>query len=275
VHGQVVGPNGKAVGGEGLYLVAWPPSSVVSTLRPGQQVPWLVLGSAVTTASGSYSIGGVAMSGIGPMIENGFVNLELLTVSGPEDFGVSGFPVRAISTVHGLMLANFSGKVAPAFPKTVDLRLRALPHQDASARPHGHCVPKSIFEKNLHGHEVVVGGSWSILHGVRMSFTYLTGQSSSLQLALSPTAGKGSWTGGGTQATDKSVQEDYPVFHNNVSHVYQTVFRYGQFEVIKATCDRFHKAQETKYLGGSSWTTVKSIKLRNAKNIRAVVPASF
>jgi hypothetical protein len=106
----------------------------------------------------------------------------------------------------------------------------------------------------------VVGGAWSIVHGVNMKFTYLTGQSSSLQIAVSPSGSKGSWRGGGMHASDRSVQEDYPVFHDNVSHVYQTVFRFGQFEIITATCDEYQKAQETKYLGGATEKAVKSIK---------------
>jgi hypothetical protein len=175
----VVGPNGQPVGGEGLYLVAWPPSSAVSALRPGQQVPWLVLGSAVTAASGSYSIGGLSVS--------------------------------------------------------------------------------------LGGHEVVVGGAWSIVHGVNMKFTYMTGQNSLLGLAVSAGGAKGTWKGGGTHATDKSVKEDYPVFHNNVSHVYKTIFRYGQFEVINATCDEYQKAEETKYLGEATEATVKAVEATKCK----------
>lgn len=50
------------------------------------------------------------------------------------------------------------------------------------------------------------------------------------------------------------------VFHNNVSHVYRTVFRFGKFYIIKATCDQFYQAQETKYLGGATEAKVKSIK---------------
>jgi hypothetical protein len=93
-----------------------------------------------------------------------------------------------------------------------------------------------------------------------MSFTYLTGQSSKLQIGVSATAGKDTWSGGGTAASDRSVEEDYPVYHNNVSHVYQTVFRYGEFYIIKATCDQYYKAEETKYLGGATEKTVKPIK---------------
>src|SRR5258708_39445251 len=113
------------------------------------------------------------MSAIRPMVGRGLVNLELLTVSGPQGFGVFGFPVRVISTAHGLLLANFSGKIAPAFPKTVDLRLRALPHQTDAASPHWHCPPMMYFKKNLGGHAVVVVGAWSILHGVGMCISNL------------------------------------------------------------------------------------------------------
>jgi hypothetical protein len=48
IHGQVVGTNGQPITGASITLVAWPPHRVLDNLRPGQQVPWKVLGTVVS-----------------------------------------------------------------------------------------------------------------------------------------------------------------------------------------------------------------------------------
>jgi hypothetical protein len=190
------------------------------------------------------------------MVDGGFVNLELLAVSGPTGYGAFGFPLRVISTGHGTLLANFPNKRTPAFPKTVNLRLRAMSRHGVAS----HCAPKSIFEKTLGNHNVVVGGAWSIAHGVNMNFTYLKGQTSSLGLGVSATGDSGSWSAGGTFASSKSAEQDYPTFTNNVSHLYVTRFRYGEFLIIKASCDESQQAQETRFAGGATHIGTGAIK---------------
>src|ERR1700689_1010074 len=78
IHGQVVGTNGQPITGASITLVAWPPHRGLDNLRPGQQVPWKVLGTVVSGQTGSYSLAGEPLSAIRSVVESDFVNLELL-----------------------------------------------------------------------------------------------------------------------------------------------------------------------------------------------------
>jgi hypothetical protein len=253
VGGTVTSTSGQEIGGEGLDLVAWPPDSVQSALHPGQVVPWKVLGSAVTAPSGSYSIGPVSASAMRPMMNGDFVNLDMLVVSGP-GYASYNFPVRMNSTRSGI-------KIMTASSMTVNLRLRALPSNDKVVpSPDGHCQSESFFEKSLRRHNVVVGGMYSIQRGVNMKFTYLTGQQSELGVAVSGSGTFGAWHVGGHYESAKSVEQDYPVYHGKVSHVYITQFKYAQFEVQKANCTTYQQAHSTKFIGGALHAKVKPIK---------------
>jgi hypothetical protein len=244
VTGTVTSTSGQPVGGEGLELVAWPPDSVQSALKPGQVVPWKVLGSAVTAASGSYSIGPVSASAMRRMMNGAFVNLEVLVVSGP-GYAAYNFPVGVTSTRSGI-------KITAASPMKVNLLLRALPSNDKVVpSADGHCQSESTFEKSLGRHNVVVGGMYSIRTGVNMKFTYLTGQQSDLGVAISGSGTFGSWNFGGHKASSKSVRQDYPVYHGKVSHVYITQFKYAKFEVQKANCTTYQQAHSTTFIGGA------------------------
>src|ERR1700722_6496302 len=57
VQGRLLGGDRKAAAsGIRVSLYAWPNSQVLKALRPGEQVPWKLVGSTVTTASSSYRI---------------------------------------------------------------------------------------------------------------------------------------------------------------------------------------------------------------------------
>lgn len=166
-----------------------------------------------------------------------------------------------MKTARGTLLANFTGKIAPAFPRAINLTLHALAsHRKASASPDGHCNPNSVFQKKLGKHEVVIGGAWSIIRGVKMDFTYLTGQSSSLGFATSATGESGSWSASSTLASSRSTEQDFPTFYGPHSHHYLTVFKYGQYQITPATCTPYQQAQEDGFVGGAIEKRASRIK---------------
>ena len=78
-QGLVAGSGGRAIGGANVVLYAWPVSKVLSGLRPGQRVPVTRVGSAVTSASGSYVIRMRSLAALQPSAQrNGVVNLEVM-----------------------------------------------------------------------------------------------------------------------------------------------------------------------------------------------------
>jgi hypothetical protein len=262
IHGQVVGTNGQPITGASITLVAWPPHRVLDNLRPGQPVPWKVLGTVVSGQTGSYSLASEPLSAIRSVVESDFVNLELLA-STATSFGDFGFPVRVIRKVHGTLLASFTGKMTPAFPKTVNFRLSPAHHKVPSTSPGGTCKAQSTYLHSLGKQQVVIGESWSKISGVKMGFTYLTGQSSQLGYGISSTGSKGSWSAGGTAASSKSAEQDFPTFYNAVSHHYLTVLKYGYYQIIPVTCVLYYKALEDEFVGGSIEKSTGSIKADN------------
>jgi hypothetical protein len=117
--------NGRGVAGAHVTLYAMPNQTVMASLRPGDQVPEIVVGSAVSSSSGSYSISPADWPGLRRSATNGFINFEVIAT---DRCGVApySFPRKLVRTATGPALAvGDTSSDPPRFtPQHVDLRLR-------------------------------------------------------------------------------------------------------------------------------------------------------
>ncbi len=119
VQGTVLGVTGQAVAGQQVNLIAWPQQRVTAAVRPGQVVPTTLVGSAVTSASGSYAIRVASPGGLAAAADDGTVNLEVLT-TGTAGFSAFSFHRQLVATPDGAAFAAFPAGAA----QTANLRLR-------------------------------------------------------------------------------------------------------------------------------------------------------
>jgi hypothetical protein len=100
VQGTVLGAAGQVVAGQQVNLIAWPQQQVTAALQPGQAVPATQLGSAITSASGSYDIQVADAGELAASATNGTVNLEVIT-TGTAGFSAFSFHRQLVATPNG------------------------------------------------------------------------------------------------------------------------------------------------------------------------------
>jgi hypothetical protein len=100
VIGRVVLPDGRGVPGAHVTLYAQPSPAVISALKPGDRIPQVVVGAAVTSGDGSYSIAPTNWAGIRRSANYGIVNFELMATDGCH-LWMTFFGSKIISTSTG------------------------------------------------------------------------------------------------------------------------------------------------------------------------------
>ena len=250
-QGQLAGVSGPAVGGVRVVLYAWPVTSVVSKVRPGQPVPLKVVGSAVTSASGHYAIRVTSPAALLSSAElDGTVNLEIMA-STPAGFSVFSFPRRLVPTARGTLLASASdGAAVRAVPQVANLHLMPLMHARSTLTPAIQCGLLSPVQ-SYGARNTVVGATYSHVPGVTMNFTYGSGQNSGLGVAVSSSGAYGSWSGSGSYSISSTSSESFPAFSGATSHRYRTEFVYEKYLV---ECDGF-QTQPKSFAGGATTTS--------------------
>jgi hypothetical protein len=173
VQGTVLGAAGQVVAGQQVNLIAWPQQQVTAALQPGQAVPATQLGSAITSASGSYDIQVADAGELAASATNGTVNLEVIT-TGTAGFSAFSFHRQLVATPNGPAFTASPAGVA----QTANMKL--LPGgQSAPATPGLPCG-LLVFIRSFGDRQTTVGGVWSHVPGVSVKFTYSVGQRSSL-----------------------------------------------------------------------------------------------
>jgi hypothetical protein len=116
--------NGHGVPGAEVTLYAQPNQTVMASLKPGDRVPQIVVGSAVSSASGSYSISPTDWVGLRRSATYGNINFEVIAISGCRAW-MYFFPRKLVRTATGPALAVDDSSDPPQLtPQRVDLRLR-------------------------------------------------------------------------------------------------------------------------------------------------------
>jgi len=132
VVGRVV-LNGRGVPGADVTVYAWPNQAVVTSLKVGEPVPQVLVGSAVSSGSGSYSISTTNWPGIRRSATNGVVNFYVMAI-GRCRVVTYFFPRKIVRTATGPALAaNTDSETTPQL--TVQHANLSLP-----ARAPGKCL---------------------------------------------------------------------------------------------------------------------------------------
>jgi hypothetical protein len=125
VDGTVMA-NGRPVAGAKVTLYAWRRQSVMARLRIGQTRHLTVVGSAVSSRSGRYSVKVTNWAGLSASASQGVVNLEITARTANSSMTFS-FPRRIVATANGAALAaDNEVRVPHLAPQKANLNLRAL-----------------------------------------------------------------------------------------------------------------------------------------------------
>jgi hypothetical protein len=240
VQGTVLGTAGQAVAGQQVNLIAWPQQQVTAALQPGQAVPTTLVGSDITSASGGYAIQVADAGVLAASATDGTVNLEVIT-TGTAGFSAFSFHRQLVATPTGLVFT--ASRAAAA--QTANLKL--LPGgQSAPATPGLPCG-LLVFVKSFGDRQTTVGGVWSHVPGVSVSFTYSVGQRSSLGVGVKGIAG--GWSGSGTFSIEGGLSSSttFPKVSGVEGTHFRTNFVYGLYNV---SCGG-QQTQPTSYAGGT------------------------
>ncbi len=224
-----------------MTLIAWPRQRVIAAVKPGQVVPTRRVGSAVTSASGRYTIRVARPGGLATLANRGTVNLEVIT-TGAAGFGAFSFHRQLVATSHG---AAFGPARAGAASQTANLRLRAG-GRSARTTPRVQCG-QLHFIKSFGDRLTTVGGVWSHVPGVTMKFTYSVGQNSSLGVGVKGTVG--GWGASGTYSISGGLSSStgFPKVSGVSGTHFRTNFVYGLYDV---ECGG-QQTQPTSFAGGA------------------------
>jgi hypothetical protein len=203
--GTVTGVNGQAMAGATVDLYAWPPDTVLRTLKIGQTVPWKLIATATANSSGTFSLSVTPASLEAEENAAGYTNLE--AESGTASWS---FPVKAADPAA----ANVN--LAGAEPRTCG----------------GY-----LYWKN-YGHHLADLAEGILRHighiaGDTITFSYKRTQSSTFGVSISTDNYWGSYTVDGTNSTVTTHGAKFPVIRKHHTILFQAGFLYGDY---RQTC---------------------------------------
>jgi hypothetical protein len=226
VRGTVT-TGGKADAGVKVLIHAWPDQAVVQALKPGQEVPWVLVGRARTDASGRYSVS-LPLAKLMPEASYGVVNLEADTSSAGDTF-----PVAVTKNTGNAYLAGSRSVV------------------NLAGKPHG--LPLCGFgnwnyTKSLGKHWATVGETYVPSNQAKQQFTYDRGQSSTIGAGTSASGTNGSFADDGSYSWSSSLKEAWPTFGARRSVWYRTEFHFGEY---RCSTSRTYLQHVNGYAGGA------------------------
>jgi hypothetical protein len=251
-QGRLLGGNGKAVApGTPVSLYAWPDSTVLKALHSGERVPWALVGSTVTAASGQFRIRITSPEALlSSATRSGIVNLQVMSTSNA-GFGSFNFSRRIMRRGNGELVvenASTDDDYQSVPPQTVNLRLSATHWVTSASIEPDHCT--GWLYRSSYGPEWdVVGQTYVTFSGITQSFIYHEGQSSTLGIGISDTNKYGSFDGNGTASESSTTSESYPTTGQD-GWYYESEFVYSNYEDECTQGDRW-MARVTGYAGGA------------------------
>jgi hypothetical protein len=235
VSGTVITSSGKADAGATVTLHAWPDQAVITSLKLGQKVPWVLVGTGRADASGKYSIS-MPVAKLAPEESYGVVNLEADAPS-----SIYFFPVAVTKNAGDAYLpsANVVANLAAS--------------SDLTATPEfpGCAGTGWKYVKYLGKHTGTVGETYVLTSHVSQHFTYEVGQSSSIGVGISGSGSSGSFADEGTFSWSANYGQDYPTKGANTSVWWQTNFKFGEYSCyIPAAAHTWYTDHVNGYAGG-------------------------
>ena len=210
--GGTVTSSGKDAPGVKVTIHAWPNQAAVQALKIGQTVPWALVGSAVTDASGKYSIS-IPLSKLMPESSYGVVNLEA-----DSSAGSAIFPVVVAKDAGNSFLPPDPVANIPAAPGPGTFK----------------CHGNWVYQKSMGRHLATVGETYVPGNVAEQKFTYSQGQTSALGVGWSFHGDGGSFSDVGIYGWSASFTEPWPTFGPNRSVFYRTMFHYGEYKCVVA-----------------------------------------
>jgi hypothetical protein len=236
VSGTVIASHGKHAAGAMVAIHAWPDQAVIASLKIGQKVPWVLVGTGRTDASGRYSIS-LPEARLAAEESYGVVNLEADTPSASRFFPVA---VTKNAGDSYLPSANVNADLIPSMPGCAGIGWN--------------------YVQNLGKHLGTVGETYVLTSHATQHFTYNQGQSSSIEVGVSASGASGSFTAGGTASWSSSFSEDWPTYGANRSVWYQTAFNFGKYSCfIPMAAHTYYMDIVNGYAGGAYIKTPTSI----------------
>jgi hypothetical protein len=190
-----------------VEIHAWPDQAIVQALKPGQKVPWALVGTAETEADGKFSVS-LPLAKLMPEASYGVVNLEADTTS-----ATYSFPVVVTKNDGDAYLAGS--------PSDVNLVANGDPSCDATG--------VWVYQGSLGKRWAVVGETYVPTSHATQHFQYEIGQSSSLGVGVSVTDKAGSFDEHGTYSWSSSLKESWPTYGADRSVWYTTQFHWGLY----------------------------------------------
>lgn len=224
VQGSVAGASGHAAAGARVVLYAWPNSSVLKGMRVGQRVPVVTVGSAVTNASGHYSITYSSLAALKSLESStGVVNFQAVS-SGSSGVGSFSFSRQLTGEAHGALTASSVPGATPA-SQPVNMRLAGT---KGTVTPQEEC---GWFESVNYGPEWTVVGTTYVTatSGVAQGFDYGNGQNSTLGVGFSAGGSAGTFSADGTITISNTSSTSFPSYGSGTSWRYESRFTYGLF----------------------------------------------
>jgi hypothetical protein len=206
--GTVTTSSGKADAGVKVVVHAWPDQSIMQALKPGQEVPWVLVGTTTTDADGRYSVS-LPLAKLMPEASYGVVNLEADTSSAGDTFPV------AVTKNAGNTYLSGSGPVVNLTSKPDGLPLCDFGNWS--------------YLKSMGKHWATVGETYVPTTHASQQFTYTRGQSSTIGVGVSASGSNGSFSADGTYSWSASFGEAWPTFGARKSVWYRTEFHFGKY----------------------------------------------
>lgn len=198
-----------------VTIAAWPDQRITAGIRPGHEVPLVTLGSATTGPDGRYEIR-VPDGLLAPEATDGVVNLEVDSGSGSAFFPVTIQRMPGNASV-----------AAAAHPATANVA--AL----SPVMPAAHCGV--AYVRSLGKVWTRVGQTYVVPRGVRQTFSYSSGQASTLGIAEEDNVGSAAWHESGSASWSVDSGVGYPVRHRGYEWYY-TLFRHGEYAKFCTNC---------------------------------------
>jgi hypothetical protein len=200
--------SGHAMAGESVEIHAWPDQAIVQALKPGQKVPWVLVGTATTRANGTYSTN-IPLAKLMPEASYGVVNLEADSAA-----GMYSFPVVVSENGGNSYLAGSH----PVINLTSD-----------SPADHG-CKGGWYYLYSLGKHWATVGQTYILTGSAKQKFVYKKSQSTSLGFGISQTGGAGTYSEDDTYSWSVGSVTPWPWYGPHRSIWYRTKFKWGQYQ---------------------------------------------
>ncbi len=273
VYGTVSTSSGVPLAGTPVLLYAWPSQSVTASIKIGQQVPRTLLGTAVTSSTGTYSITPANVSALAASASSsGIVNLEVDAYYQKKEAAFF-FPRQLVTSGSGMALAVPSqASIAQLTPQAANLTIRgvqapAAGTPQASPSPDFFGCAGSTPTATWNNQGVNLGGEWSYVDSVWMNFTYEAGSSSTLGVALNQ-AGVGGWTASGTYTIGAGSVQNWP--QENVRNGYNRKSNFTYTEYVDS-CGN-HQTHVTNWDGGNPTTIVGFLPAGNCEPEQVTAP---